>query len=340
MKAARTRRDDFDAALVPGFREATRANYAALGVAWQDTASGALDAQGRLRPGVFLERDCPACGAASTTARPLFEKFGLHHVECAGCGLTYTREVLDEEHDRQLYVQSPAQSGYQDLKRNAAYAALEQGKSRYIVERIGDYRSPPGTLLDIGPGSGKLLAAAAQAGWTARGIEANAPFAQAAQAAGLDVVHGFFPDALPAGERFEAIALLDVIEHLHRPLEQLRSVADRVAPGGVVAIQVPNVESLLVQLEGARNSNFCHGHWNHFSPRTLAALGVAAGLEPLATETIVSELDRILAFPATEVAAVAMRLRGEAPPADVDPEWLHARGLGYKVLAFFGKPHG
>lgn len=340
MNTVRITRADFDAALVPGFREATRANYTALDRAWLETASGALDASGAFRPGVAIERDCPVCGAAGAAARPLFEKLGMRIVECPGCGLTFSRTVLDDAHDRALYVQSAAQTGYQDLKRNAAYASLERIKSRYIVERLGDFRAPPGRLLDIGPGSGKLLEAAAEAGWEALGIEANEEFAAVSRAPGVRVIHGFFPGVLPAGERFEAIALLDVIEHLREPLPLLRTAAARLAPGGVVAIQVPNVASLLVQLEGARNSNYCHGHWSHFNPRTLAALGRAAGLETLAVETFISEIDRIRAFPAGEVAATARRLAGVEPPVNFDAEWLHEHGLGYKVLAFFKAAHG
>ena len=331
-------RDDFDAALVPGFRAAVRSVYKALDQAWKETSSTVLDETGGFRAGVDLERDCPLCGAPGAQGRPVFTKLGMQIVECPSCALTYSRNVLREEFDRQLYVDSASQTRYQDLKRNDAYARLEAVKCRYIVQELGLYRAPPGCFLDIGPGNGRLLEAAAAAGWDALGIEANAEFARAARARGVEILEGFFPDVLPGGERFDAIALLDVIEHLHRPLEMLRLAASRLAKGGVLVVQVPNVQSLLVQLEGARNTNFCHGHWSHFNPRTLERLGREAGLEALRIETIITEIDRIRQHPHDAVAATALRVAGVAPPEGFDAAWLHQHGLGYKALAFFGCP--
>jgi SAM-dependent methyltransferase len=341
MNAPRVARDDFDAALVPGFREATRAQYRALDHAWKETWSTVLDGAGRFVEGADMERDCPLCGAGANAARALFEKLGMRIVECGACGLTYSRNVLREAFDRQLYIDSASQSSYQDLKRNEAYAALERVKSRYIVQRIADLHPAPGRFLDIGPGSGSLLEAAAAAGWSALGIEANHAFAAASRARGIDVIEGFFPDVLPAAERFDSIALLDVVEHLHQPLDLVRTAASRLAADGVLAIQVPNVDSLLVRLEGARNTNFCHGHWSHFNLRTLQELGRRAGLVPLAAETIITEIDRIHAFPPAAIRDAVLQVTGSEPPARIDAQWMHRHGMGYKALAFFGRgAHG
>lgn len=340
MRSAPITRDDFDAALVPGFRESTQSEYRALDRAWRETSATVLDAQGAFVPGSDVERDCPLCGAPGAQGQLLFVKLGMRIVRCPGCGLTYSRNVLHERHDRQLYVDSAAQTTYQALKRNQAYAGLERVKCDYIVQSLGELHPGRGKLLDIGPGSGRLLEAAAARGWDAMGIEANAEFAAACRALGLDVVEGFFPEALADEERFDAIALLDVVEHLHDPVALLGACAARLAPGGVIAVQVPNVDSLLVQLEGPRHTTFCHGHWNHFNLATLQRLGRAAGLEPRRAETIITEIDRIRAHPAGDIAAAARRVAGVDPPAGFDSAWMHAHGLGYKALAFFARPDG
>lgn len=335
MTAPRVTRDDFDAALVPGFREATRAEYHALDRAWIETSSSVLDASGHFVAGAELERDCPLCGAPGARADAIFEKLGMKIVKCRDCGLTYSRNVLREAFDRQLYVDSASQSSYQDLKRNEAYAALERVKSRYIVQRLEDFHPLPGRVLDIGPGAGRFLEAAAGAGWQPLGIEANSEFARACCERGIAVLEGFFPDILPPDERFDAISLLDVVEHAREPLALVRAAASRLAPGGVLVIQVPNVDSLLVQLEGPRNSNFCHGHWSHFNLRTLEDLGRRAGLEPLASESIITEVDRIRAFAPAAVAQAVARMGRPTPPAELDAQWLHRHGMGYKALTLF-----
>jgi len=102
----------------------------------------------------------------------------------------------------------------------------------------------------------------------------------------------------------------------------------------VIVIQVPNFDSLLVRLEGAASSVICHGHWNYFTPVTLERCLRAADVEPLGSETIISEVDRIAAFPRERIAALALEICGHAPPAQgPDAHWLHAQRLGYKVLA-------
>lgn len=335
MNLERVTRDDFDAALVPGFREATRREYRALDRAWAETSSTVLDRAGRFLPGADVDRDCPLCGAPSSAAEAVFEKLGMKLVKCRACGLTYSRNVLREDLDRQLYIDSGSQTSYQDLKRNEAYATLEGLKCRYIVQRLGDFHASPGRFLDIGPGNGRLLEAAAAAGWQTLGIEANRRFALACRERGAVILEGFFPEVLAPDDRFDAIALLDVVEHLHEPLRMVRTAAERLAPRGVLIIQVPNIDSLLVQLEGARSTIFCHGHWSHFNLRTLEDLGRRAGLEPLAAESIITEMDRIREFPVESVAATVRRVSRSELPANLDAQWLHDHGMGYKALAFF-----
>lgn len=333
---SRVARADFDAALVPGFREATRAAYRELNTRADADMRATLDEQGRFLATVESPRDCPLCAAPSSSARPLFTKLGMRIVECRACGLVYSANVLEAAYDHRRYVQSQAQSSFEALKRNEAYAELERVKSAYIVQRLGDYGAVGGRFLDVGPGAGRLLDAARDAGWVTTGIEVNPQFARAARERGHCIVEGFFPRDLPPGLRFEAIALLDVLEHLHDPLAAVRACTERLTPGGVVAVQVPNVESLLIRLEHQASLNFCHGHWNHFAPATLARLVESAGLRVLEVETIISEIDRILAFPPERVAREARALAGVEPPSGFDAEWLHAHRLGYKVLGLFG----
>lgn len=259
-------------------------------------------------------------------------------MDCPRCGLVYSATVLEAGYDHQRYRAAKAQASFEALKRNEAYASLERIKSRYIVQRLADIRhGATGRFLDVGPGAGRLLDAARNAGWNTFGVELSPEFARVCREAGHHIVQGLFPDDLDASERFDAVSMLDVLEHLHHPVEAMAAARESLGPGGVLVIQVPNVESLLIAIEGEASLNFCHGHWNHFSPTTLTRLAAAAGLVPLGVETIISEIDRIQAFPAERVAAAARAIGGTEPPPGFDAEWLHAHGMGYKVLGFFAR---
>jgi 2-polyprenyl-3-methyl-5-hydroxy-6-metoxy-1,4-benzoquinol methylase len=135
--------------------------------------------------------------------------------------------------------------------------------------------------------------------------------------------------------------MLDVIEHAPDPRSLLRIVHARLSRNGLLVLQVPNFDSLLTRLQGADSSNFCIGHWNHFDTHTLPRLAETAGFETLSVETIISELDLIQRFPLARVAALASELSGQSVAIlPDDPEWLHAHGLGYKVLGIFRRKHG
>ncbi len=107
-------------------------------------------------------------------------------------------------------------------------------------------------LLEIGPGHGLLLCVACKDG----GLDVNAwdvskaSLAQtraAARTLGIEGdVHFAQRDifALPQGElpdaeRFDAIVLSEVLEHLERPREALESLRNLTRPGGFVWVNVP-----------------------------------------------------------------------------------------------------
>lgn len=326
-------RSDFDAALRPGFRQATRASYGQL-----QQASGELTTT-YLRPAGtdWIERDCPLCADSTAHASLLLSKLGMDMVTCARCGMSYSRQVLREDAEQALYVGSSFQTSYRQLKLNPAYAGLEATKCRYIMQQLQRHATARGMLFDIGAGSGCLLSAAREAGWNARGIEANPGFVELCRSAGLEVEQGFFPHTR-LENTVDTITMLDVIEHARNPLALLQVVRSQLVDEGLLVLQVPNVDSLLVRLQGEASSNFCIGHWNHFNPATLRKLAMAAGFEPLSLETIISELDLILEFPSEQIADTVAQITGSPPgEATMDTEWLHEHGLGYKVLGLFRK---
>ena len=188
----------------------------------------------------------------------------------------------------------------------------------------------------VAEGSLVLLLEAARAGWQGLGIEPGRAAAQLAVERGTNTIFGWFPQDLPAdASGFDAVAVLDVLEHFADPLGFLAQLKARLAPGGRLLVQVPNWDSLLVRLEGARSSVVVPGHWSYFTPASLAALLARAGFRTLSLETVVSELDRIAAHPPGQVAAILAALRPAAPPWPLDAAALHGLGLGYKLLGVF-----
>ena len=285
--------------------------------------------------GAYRDRDCPMCGAAASGARAVLSAHGLTLLDCQGCGLTYTRSVMDEAADAGRYRASALDEATIALRLSAPYLELETARARYYLSRLAAQGARQGSLLEIGSGFGTLLVEAEAAGWRALGLEPGHLGASATRRRGGAVVEGYFPTDLPdPSARFDAIAALDVLEHMASPIPFLEAIHARLAPGGLLFLQVPNWDSLLVRLEGAASSVVCPGHWSYFTPATLPALLARAGFRALETGTVQSEIDRQRRFPEAAVQAALAALRPGENGA-VDPARLHALGLGYKLIGVF-----
>lgn len=105
------------------------------------------------------------------------------------------------------------------------------------------YASPPGDLLEVGPGHGSLARAAVSAGWRYRGIEASAVLADKLKSEGLDVEHAWTPP-IPAADASAHVVYADqVLEHMSGidAARQFVAEARRILrPGGILFVVVPD----------------------------------------------------------------------------------------------------
>ena len=334
-------KDSFDAALLPGVRERLAEAYRALRQSEQDVFQSVLDDDGVFHEGVAYVRNCPLCATPSHDVSLVYYVHGMHIVQCVQCDLVYSREVINRDADNSRYRQSSAMDAHMALHTNSAYAELELAKARYIVTCLREACDGNNiSLLDIGCSTGAILQAAREVSWRPLGIELNCTAVQIARAHGLDALEGCFPQDLPVERApFDAISMLDVLEHTEDPVGLLASVSENLLPGGVLGVQVPNFNSLLIRIEGVRNNNICHGHWSYFTPETLSKVAIKVGLEVLSVETIVSEIDRIRAYPAKQVVEAAQLLTGrDVEFSEIDHRWVHEHLLGYKIFGVFVRP--
>lgn len=98
-------------------------------------------------------------------------------------------------------------------------------------------------VLDVGCGSGTLLARMKSLGWDAEGVEIDPGGVAAARARGVTVHQGQLADAQFPDSHFDAIHSAHVIEHLYDPVALLRECFRIVKPGGKLVIITPNTAS-------------------------------------------------------------------------------------------------
>lgn len=131
-------------------------------------------------------------------------------------------------------------------------------------------RGRTGRVLDVGCGSGELLAHYESLGWSAFGIEPAAAVAELACRRGLSVHIGTLADQPWELGSFDLVVFSHALEHIPDPLAALREARALLVGGGRLAIQVPNWRCW--QLRVFRGRWFpldLPRHLQHFSPRAL-----------------------------------------------------------------------
>lgn len=144
-------------------------------------------------------------------------------------------------------------------------------------------------LLDVGCSSGAFLADAVKMGFRAEGVEPAAEPVATALAAGLSVRCGLLQEMAYPDSSFDAITLLEVIEHLQDPHALLQECHRILRPGGVMLIGTGNVASWSMGVLGARweylQISKHGGHVSFYNPGSMALLAQRSGFSVATVRT-------------------------------------------------------
>lgn len=139
-----------------------------------------------------------------------------------------------------------------------------------------------GRLLDVGCSAGLFSELARAAGWEVLGVEPSRWLADRARdrlGAGAVLCARFEDVTLPA-ESFDAVCLWDVLEHVADPEAFLLKAAEVLRPGGLLALNVPNLQSWIARALGRRWPLLLPEHLFFFSPASLRLLFGRHGIAP------------------------------------------------------------
>ncbi len=189
---------------------------------------------------------------------------------CVSCGFVWTARSQGGAQGTQLYDASYFDSGgyseyFKDLDQRRYEAKRRLGWLTSTVR--------PGSLLEAGCAAGFFVDGARRAGIHATGVElAEVCVRFAIEKLGLPVREGRF-ESVAASTRVGAVCAFHVLEHVDDPRKFMTTARSVLAPGGWLALEVPNIESSAARLQGRS----WHGlqpayHRWHFSPQSLSRL--------------------------------------------------------------------
>jgi len=177
-----------------------------------------------------MQAKCPVCSNKdSLKESQKCGDFSIFH--CNNCGLEFAWPLLagSKEWYRQAYF----------LRR---LAPLEKVTDNFIIALKN--LAPKSKILDIGCGEGIFVNYAVKNGHQAWGLDFSEEMIEIAKARcpGAVFLTGTLENFLRKypGEKFDAIAMFEIIEHLSDPLKLVTDARAILLPGGKLVISVPN----------------------------------------------------------------------------------------------------
>ncbi len=258
----------------------------------------------------------------------------LRLVTCDGCG-TVLREPRPP--GRALLEAYAAEEPPEALL--ASLHRAQRRAWRAQARRLTRVLGRAGSGLEVGSYVGAFLAAAREAGWRFEGVDVNPQAARFVRARGFAVRPGSIEE-VPRGRRFDAVAIWNCFEQLPDPGAAARAARGLLAPGGVLAVRVPNggvYAALRGRLDGplaapagallALNNLLSFPYRHGFTPASLERLLVASGFRVvrLRGDVLVPTADRwTRRWAALEERALKWLWRPGARLAPAAAPWLEA----------------
>ncbi len=204
-------------------------------------------------------------------------------VKCSDCQQVFHRRILNDWWNERRFtnwMSRDAINEFEDRRGGNTFSVKFDRARSYIshiirIEKLTRGIRGDGSirLLDFGCGFGEFLSICARFGFEAVGVDRATP---RIEGAAVRIYRSL--DELDGHERFHAITLFEVLEHLDEPGPILESLSERLVPGGLLILETPDCKGI-VDIKTHRDYDKIHPleHINAFDHDTLKSIAERHG---------------------------------------------------------------
>ena len=286
---------------------------------------------------------CPCCSGtsayllSSTDLNRNTSTDWFDYYQCPSCELTFLHPV---PRDLRPYYRG----GYEPIPKSLAELRVMANAQRFRLDPILKHKSS-GRLLEIGPWIGVFSSNAKDAGFDVTAIEIDTACVDFLNnIVGINALHSSDPAETmeTLSEQFDVIAFWHSLEHLTRPWYVIEKAAQRLAPGGILLIAIPDIESY--------DFSVLKSAWQHLDAPRHLSFYAARGLHKLCAANGLRTLNLVTNDPlSTELSLGAWRQRARSTVRIrvIRKLWgdflfhramKRSHGHGSGLTAIFGKP--
>jgi SAM-dependent methyltransferase len=205
------------------------------------------------------------------SARRIPDRRRYSWVRCLNCGLMRSDPIASIDYST-LYETSTFDYG-REIK------GLKSTYLKILRKARGNMLSTD-AILEVGGGNGFFLEALVDAGFqNVSGIE---PSKQAIQSSRFDIkpkmILGMMESGKVEKEKFDAVAMFHVLDHLEFPEITIKECLETLKPGGTFVVAVHNAESISARILKSRSPIIDVEHTYLYSRKTGVKLLLNAGL--------------------------------------------------------------
>ena len=193
-------------------------------------------------------------------------------VQCNACAFVSTHPfpgpgILKKYYDQDYWQHSGGKTA-------GLVDTLYRWRMHGIIKTIKKMVPGGGRILDWGAGDGSLVRLLETEGFEGYGIDIYS-----ADSPDRKLINSSIQDVPFDNEYFSAVTCFHVLEHIDEPLSSVQKAMQLLKPGGILVLEVPNIESISFSL---LKKNWypldIPVHVNHFSPSVLK--NIFASVEP------------------------------------------------------------